>query len=125
MSEQRNIEIAKVWLESFNTRNLDRLVDLYDEDCVHVSPKLKVAKPETKGIVAGNKNLREWFAGSFAKYAKLEYIERSLTANSERVWMEYLRRTPGEPDIMVAEILEIDGVKQKITRSRVYHGEQF
>jgi limonene-1,2-epoxide hydrolase len=44
----------------------------------------------------------------------------SLTADANRVFMEYVRSVENEPDMLVAEVLEIkDG---KIVFSRVYHG---
>ncbi|KAJ3352898.1 hypothetical protein HDU83_007555 [Entophlyctis luteolus] len=119
---EANVRIAKRWLAAFNSRQLDVLVGLYDEKCQHVSPKLKVAKPETCGIVEGVDALRRWFNDSFAKYQSLEYLEVGLTADLKGVWMEYLRRVPNEPDTMVAEYLEISPETGKILKSRVYHG---
>jgi hypothetical protein len=44
----------------------------------------------------------------------------SLTANDQRVFMEYVRHVEGEPDLRVGEVLEVeDGI---IVASRVYHG---
>ena len=42
------------------------------------------------------------------------------TANDERVFMEYIRHVENEPDMLVAEVLEINN--GLIVASRVYHG---
>lgn len=111
---------ARRWLAAFNARDLDALLSLYADDAVHTSPKLRAAQPETQGRIAGREALRRWWADSFARLPGLRYEERSLTADGERVWMEYLRVLPGQADLLVAEVLELrDGL---IRSSRVFHG---
>lgn len=108
------------WLEAFNAKQLDRLLDLYAEDAEHFSPKLKLRKPETGGLVKGRPALREWWQDAFNRLPTLHYKVSSLTANDHRVFMEYIRTVEGEEDMAVAEVLEIrDG---RIVFSRVYHG---
>jgi hypothetical protein len=43
-----------------------------------------------------------------------------ITADGERAVMEYVRRVPGEPDLPVAEALDIRN--GRIVASRVFHG---
>ncbi len=112
--------LARRWLSAFNGRDLSGLLALYADDAVHESPKLRVARPETKGQVSGKDALRAWWADAFRRLPGLRYEERSLTADGGRVFMEYLRVCPGEPSFVVAEVLEArDG---RIRSSRVYHG---
>ena len=114
------LDLAREWLRAFNARDLDALLALYAEDAVHVSPKLRARRPETEGRVAGRAALRAWWADSFARLPGLRYDVATLTADAERVWFEYRRVLPGEPDMMVAEVLVVrDG---SIVESRVYHG---
>jgi ketosteroid isomerase-like protein len=119
--QARDIEhIAMKWFEAFNTKQLERLLDLYTEDAEHFSPKLKIRQPETGGIVKGHEAMRGWWQDAFDRLPTLHYKVTSLTANENRVFMEYIRMVTGEDDMLVAEVLEIkDG---KIIASRVYHG---
>lgn len=119
--EPRDIEyIAMQWIEAFNARDLDRLLNLYADDAEHFSPKLKVHKPETEGLVKGKDALRGWWEGAYLRLPTLFYKVNSLTANNYRVFMEYTRTVDGEADMAIAEVLELrDG---KIVFSRVYHG---
>ena len=71
-------QIAIKWFDAFNTKNLEKLLEL------------------------------------------LHYKVTSLTANTDRVFMEYTRQVAGEADMLVAEVLEIK--EGKIVFSRVYHG---
>ncbi|MFY7734401.1 MAG: nuclear transport factor 2 family protein [Bacteroidia bacterium] len=115
-----NEHIALKWFEAFNNHNLDNLLNLYSENAKHYSPKLKVRQPETNGLIVGKNALRVWWADAFKRLTNLHYEVTSLTANNNRVFMEYIRKVPNEEEILVAEVLEIeDGL---IVASRVYHG---
>ena len=112
--------IAFKWFDAFNEHNLDKLLSLYDDKAEHYSPKLKVKHPETKGLISGKEALRIWWQDAFERLPTLHYDVKSLTSNDYRVFMEYIRKVEGEPDMMVAELLQIeDG---KIIFSKVYHG---
>ena len=115
-----NILIANKWFAAFNEHNLENLLALYHEEAKHYSPKLKIRQPETSGLVRGKAALRAWWQDAFDRLPTLKYTPTSLTANSQRVFMEYVRQVDNEPDMLVAEVLEInDG---QIVASRVYHG---
>jgi len=120
MTTQKNLSIAHAWFEAFNTHNLEKLLSLYDEDAQHFSPKLKIRHPETKGLVTGKNALRTWWQDAFDRLPTLNYKVTSLTANDDRVFMEYTRTVANEEDMLVAEVLEIK--EQVIVASRVYHG---
>lgn len=112
--------IAYKWFEAFNTHELGQLLALYDDEAEHFSPKLKIKKPETNGYVKGKAALHDWWQDAFDRLPTLHYKVTSLTANSQRVFMEYVRMVEGEEDMLVAEVLDIRG--DKIIASRVYHG---
>lgn len=114
-----NESIALQWMEAFNAHDLDKLLLLYSNDALHYSPKLKISQPSTYGYIKGKAALKVWWSKSFERLPNLHYELTSLTANNERVFMEYTRQVPNEADLLVAEVLEIDGT---IKASRVYHG---
>jgi hypothetical protein len=120
MIAQQNQSIAFKWFEAFNAHNLEQLLSLYDENAEHFSPKLKIRKPETNGLIKGKNELRIWWQDAFERLTTLQYKATSLTANSDRVFMEYIRQVENEENILVAEVLEIK--EGKIVFSRVYHG---
>jgi ketosteroid isomerase-like protein len=112
--------IARRWLACFENSDLEGLLALYTDDAVHTSPKIRVRHPETGGVLRGKAMMRPWWGDAFARLPGLRYEATSLTADRERVFMEYVRHAPGEADLPVAEVLEI--VDGKIVASRVYHG---
>ena len=115
-----NLRIAEKWLVAFNEHNLEKLLTLYAVDAEHYSPKLKLRHPETNGLIKGKENLRIWWKDAFARLPTLQYEPTSLTANNERVFMEYTRKVEGDENMRVAEVLEIEN--NLIIGSRVYHG---
>ncbi|KGO90523.1 nuclear transport factor 2 family protein [Flavobacterium suncheonense] len=120
MTPENLQSIAFRWFEAFNTKQLEKLLSLYDDEAQHFSPKLKIRKPETNGLVVGKEAMRAWWQDAFERLPSLHYKVTSLTANTDRIFMEYIRQVEGEGDMLVAEVLEVrDG---KIIASRVYHG---
>jgi len=120
MNPENLQSIAFRWFDAFNAHNLEQLLSLYDDEARHFSPKLKIRKPDTNGFVTGKQALRDWWQDAFDRLPTLHYKVTSLTANSDRVFMEYVRSVAGEEDMLVAEVLEVK--ENKIIFSRVYHG---
>ena len=120
MSTEKNLSIAHLWFEAFNAHNLEKLLSLYDDEAQHFSPKLKIRLPETKGLITGKDALRTWWKDAFDRLSSLHYKVTSLTSNTDRVFMEYIRIVENEDEMLVAEVLEIK--EGKIISSRVYHG---
>lgn len=115
-----NARIAERWFAAFNAHDLEALLALYADDAEHYSPKLKVRRPETGGLVRGKASLRDWWRDAFDRLPTLRYEVLKLTADDDQVFMEYLRHVAGEEDLRVGEVLEVrNGV---IVASRVYHG---
>jgi hypothetical protein len=112
--------IAFKWFDAFNEHNLEKLLSLYDDKAQHYSPKLKIKNPETNGLISGKSDLHSWWKDAFDRLPSLKYEVKSLTSNEYRVFMEYIRKVEGEPDLMVAEVLQIEN--GKIMFSKVYHG---
>ena len=118
---QALLSLAQQWLATFNARDLEALLALYQHDAVHVSPKLRDRQPETKGEIRGVAALRAWWGDAFDRLPGLHYQATRLTAMEDRVFMEYARHNPGDPELLVAEVLEV-GASGQIRVSRVYHG---
>jgi ketosteroid isomerase-like protein len=120
MTPENLQSIAFKWFDAFNNHQLEQLLSLYDDDAEHYSPKLKIRKPETQGMIIGKQALREWWQDAFDRLPSLNYKVTTLTANGDRVFMEYIRSVDGEENMLVAEVLIVK--EGKIIASRVYHG---
>lgn len=117
---KKNEEIAMAWLHAFNAHDVDALVALYADDATHTSPKIRTLHPDTAGMLLGKAALSAWWKDSNARLPNLRYDLVALTANEERVIIEYMRHAPNQPPMPVAEVFDIrNGL---IVASRVYHG---
>lgn len=112
--------IAAQWMDAFNAHDLEKLLSLYDENAIHFSPKLLERKPETQGLIKGKAALRDWWQDAFLRLPTLSYTPAKFIAESESIFMEYLRNVQGEKELKVGEVLEINN--GLIVASRVYHG---
>ncbi len=120
MPDTSVVAITNKWFDAFNEHHLENLLALYNENAEHYSPKLKLRKPETKGLITGKNALRLWWADSFERLPTLKYVPQNFIADGKSVFMEYIRYVDGEENLTVGEVLEIkDGL---IISSRVYHG---
>ena len=120
MSREANLEVARAWLRAFNAYDVDALVALYAEDATHTSPKIAALHPETGGKLIGRAALAAWWRASNARLPGLHYAETALTADDDRVFVEYLRHAPNAPPTPIAEVFVIRS--GSIIASRVYHG---
>lgn len=120
MAAQENEQIGHNWIAAFNSRELEQLINLYATDAQHYSPKLKDRQPETQGLIKGHDALRTWWHGAYERLPSLQYVLKTVTANNDRVFIEYTRKVTDEPDMEVAEVYDIS--HGKIIFSRVYHG---
>lgn len=96
------IAIANQWIQAFNEHNIEALLGLYHNQARHYSPRI------AGGWIAGKEQLRKWWQSSFDTLPGLGYKLRDLTIGQERggyakMFMEYIRRVPGEADSQVME----------------------
>jgi ketosteroid isomerase-like protein len=103
MSAPNNRAIAIAWFAAFNAHDLKALLALYHDNAQHFSPKLKVRRPETNGLIHGKEALRMWWRDAFDRLPTLRYEVVKLTADDDQVFMEYIRHVEGEGDLRVGE----------------------
>ena len=107
------------WVDAINAKDLEKLIGCYHAEAVHVSPKLKMLRPETEGKVIGHEGLRSWYADAMQRLPELRYEVLRTTVEGPFVFLEYIRHNPGDAPMQVGEFFEvIDG---EIRSSRVYH----
>jgi len=112
--------IAQRWLDAFNAGDVTTLVSLYAEDCTHTSPKIRTLHPETGGKLVGRAAINTWWTDALKRLPGLRYEKTTVTANDERVFLEYERHAPDGPPMPVAEVFDVRA--GFIVASRVYHG---
>lgn len=115
-----NAAIGRAWLKAFNAHDVPALVALYAADATHTSPKIRALHPDTGGKLVGHAAISAWWRDAIQRLPTLRYEELTVTANGDRVFLEYLRHASDGPPYPVAEVFDVKG--GKIVASRVYHG---
>ena len=69
-------QIAIRWFDAFNTKNLEKLLELYDDEAQHFSPKLKVRQPETNGLIIGKEAIDETICDHSSRRKRNSYGKR-------------------------------------------------
>lgn len=114
-----NKEITDKWFDAFNKHDLDALLNLYDENARHYSPKLKLKFPDSNGWVKGKVALQIWWKDAFDNLPTLKYFPEEIISENENVFMRYRRSVENQDDLLVGETLKI--VNGLIVESRVFH----
>lgn len=117
---KENAAIGRAWLEAFNRHDVAALVALYADHATHTSPKIRALYPETDGKLVGKEAMTRWWRESNARLPNLHYAETNITADADRVIVEYIRHAPNQEPMPVAEAFDVE--HGKIVASRVYHG---
>ena len=117
--KDENLTVLKKWFEGFNSKNLELLLSLYNDNAEHFSPKLKIRKPETMGLIKGKEQLRDWWKDAFERLPELHYKPNYSIADDKSVFVEYIRTVPGEDDLIVGEVLFFEN--GLIVKSKVFH----
>ena len=65
--------LVQDWLEAWNTRNLDLLMDHYSEDAVFASPSVLVRQPGSDGRVHGKAAIRELYRRAIDNFPNLRF----------------------------------------------------
>ena len=61
-------QIAIKMVRCFQYENLEKLLELYDDEAQHFSPKLKIRQPETNGLIIGKEAMRIWWQDALTDY---------------------------------------------------------
>lgn len=120
MSTENNLRIARAWARAFNAHDVDGIVALYAEHATHTSPKIRALHPDTGGKLVGKAAIEAWWRGAIGRTPGLRYEETAITANEERVILEYTRLADGDAPMLVAEAFDVEN--GLVVASRVFHG---
>lgn len=101
-------QIVVGWIQAFNARKIEELLDLYATDAVHISPNLRREKPETHGQIHGRTGMKEWWEDCFKKIPGLHYeLLAMITEGDDKVIFSYLREAIGQENRIVREMFTI------------------
>ena len=122
MSEySRHDKLAHSWIETWNTRDLERILALYSEDAKMSSAGVSRLEISQDGQVAGKDSLRRYWLLALSKLPNLHFRLLDVFASPDSVVVRYLN----ERGQTICEYLRFD-LEGKIVQGSANHliGEQ-
>jgi ketosteroid isomerase-like protein len=79
---------AHEWIESWNSHDLDKILDHYSDDFEITTPMIRVALGIESGSLKGKENVRNYWQEAFKKVPnlKFELIEVTQSTNSIAIY---------------------------------------
>ncbi len=110
--------IAQHWLQAFNARRPDQVVEHFTEDVTATSPAILRLRPDSGGTLRGRNNLRDFYEDGMAIVADLHFELVEVLTGIDQLAIIYRNRS----QTLVAETLKVraDGQVSEIT---VTYGE--
>lgn len=95
---------AREWLESWNSHDLERIMEHYNEQIEFVSPFIVKLLGDPTGTVRGKEALRDYFSKGLAKYPDLTFHLQRVFLGTRSVTVYY----ESVDNLMAAEMMELD-----------------
>lgn len=80
---------ARFWIDVWNTRDLDRILALYADNCVMASSKIVAAGVDPSGLVQGKVALRAYWQGALQRQPNLHFELLDIYAAPDSVVLRY------------------------------------
>lgn len=80
---------ARAWLDAWNARDLERILALYAEDCVMVSPNIVGQGLDLSGVLHGKVALRAYWRVALERQPDLRFDPIDIYASPDSVAIRY------------------------------------
>jgi len=110
------------WRAAFESRDVERVIALYEPAATHASALVSRLYPEVGGSeLRGAAQIREYLRRALERYSWLRFEVLSVTETADRSAVEYLRQSDvdGSHPAHVLELIEWGG--DHIRAVRVFH----
>lgn len=116
MTEEFADRFAADWLQAWNNRDLERILDHYADAIEFTSPFVQALLGETSGMIAGKAALRDYFLAGLSKYPDLQFTLLHALPGVASLTLIYRSVN----NLLAAEVMEI-GEDAKITRVNAHY----
>ena len=114
------MQFAQSWIDAWNARDLDRIVNLFAEDAVFTSPK--AAAVTGLGTQQGNAGIRKYWETALQRISSLrfELLEAHWDAEASILWIVYLSELNGTRH-RACEVFKFDA-SGKVREGEAFYG---
>ncbi|MBY0508828.1 MAG: nuclear transport factor 2 family protein [Rhodospirillaceae bacterium] len=113
MTVQAYQAFARQWIDAWNSRDLDRVLDLYDDGAEMVSAGVVRLEINTEGRVAGKAQLRAYWSQALEKLPNLRFELLDVSVSPDSIVVRY-RNERGQT---ICEYLRLNGAGRIIQGS--------
>ena len=89
MTKAFALEFAKDWIDSWNSHNLNKIMEHYSEDFTIESPMALRIMPDSKGFIAGKENVRAYWKTGLEKNPQLNFELIDVLVGINRLTLYY------------------------------------
>ena len=82
-------EFAMKWIDSWNSHDLDKILDHYDDDFSITSPMIKVALGIDTGTLNGKEKIRQYWQAALEKVPDLHFELVDVTESIDSIAVYY------------------------------------
>jgi len=111
LTREKADQLATEWLESWNSHDLDRIMQHYGDEIEFISPFVITLLNDPTGTVRGIEALRNYFSKGLAKYPELEFHLHKILVGLRSFTVYY----ESVNSLMAAEVMEVND-QDKIVR---------
>lgn len=104
--------IAQEWLDAWNAQDPERVVAHFANNVIVVSPLLEQLRPKSKGVIAGKREVLDYYREGLAAVGEVHFELVEVCASVTEVVIVY-RNQRG---VLVTESLEYDGDEVIVVR---------
>jgi hypothetical protein len=119
LTQEKAQQIATEWLESWNSHDLDRIMQHYADKIEFISPFAVKLLGDPTGTVRGKKALKDYFSKGLAAYPDLRFHLHKILSSVRSVTIYYETVN----NLMAAEVMEIDE-QGRIERVQAHYSPQ-
>ncbi len=105
LDREKAEDLAREWVEAWNSHDLDRILAHYADSIEFASPFVAAIAGVASGKLRGKAALRDYFAKGLARYPSLHFRLLSVLAGVRSVTVCY----ESVNDLDGAEVMELDG----------------
>src|SRR5262249_54728430 len=88
-SKDQANEFAREWIDSWNSHNLENILDHYSEDIEITTPMIKLALGTDNGSLKGKQAVADYWGKALQKLPDLHFVLVDVTAGVDSVALYY------------------------------------
>lgn len=89
MTKEFALEFAKDWIDSWNSHDLERILEQYSENFSIESPMVLRIVPESNGFISGKENIKAYWKIGLERNPKLKFELIDVLVGINRLTLYY------------------------------------